>query len=78
MLGWNKTKDFNLAWLRKDLAAVDRARTPWLIAVIHPPWYALATNHNSPSTDVCCGRRTCPGQMRSPMRRGTYWKPYKP
>ena len=47
MLGWNKTKDFNLAWLRKDLAAVDRARTPWLIAVIHPPWYALATNYNS-------------------------------
>ena len=46
MLGWTKTKDFNLTWLRKDLAAVDRERTPWLIAVIHPPWCAPATNHS--------------------------------
>ena len=44
MLGWTKTKDFDLTWLRKDLAAVDRERTPWLIAVIHPPWYALTMN----------------------------------
>ena len=46
MLGWTKTKDFNLTWLRKDLAAVDRERTPWLIAVIHPPWCAPGRNHN--------------------------------
>ncbi len=26
------------AWLRADLAAVDRARTPWVIAVMHSPW----------------------------------------
>ena len=40
MLGWTKTRDFDLDWLRKDLAAVDRAHTPWLVAVIHPPWCA--------------------------------------
>lgn len=28
------------AWLRRDLASVDRARTPWLIAVMHAPWCA--------------------------------------
>lgn len=27
------------AWLARDLAAVDRARTPWVIAVFHAPWY---------------------------------------
>ncbi|KAG0489008.1 hypothetical protein HPP92_007819 [Vanilla planifolia] len=26
-------------WLQADLAKVDRARTPWLLAVIHAPWY---------------------------------------
>ncbi|KAG0490714.1 hypothetical protein HPP92_007577 [Vanilla planifolia] len=25
-------------WLQADLAKVDRARTPWLLAVIHAPW----------------------------------------
>lgn len=27
------------AWLHRDLAAVDRARTPWVIVVFHAPWY---------------------------------------
>lgn len=27
------------AWLLRDLAAVDRARTPWLIVSFHAPWY---------------------------------------
>ena len=27
------------AWLLRDLAAVDRARTPWLLVVMHAPWY---------------------------------------
>ncbi len=27
------------AWLLRDLAALDRARTPWVIAVFHAPWY---------------------------------------
>ncbi|CAO2143974.1 unnamed protein product [Urochloa humidicola] len=26
-------------WLRKDLAAVDRRRTPWLVVLMHVPWY---------------------------------------
>lgn len=35
-------------WLRADLAAVDRARTPWLIVVTHPPWYAPCKLLSSP------------------------------
>ena len=31
------------AWLRADLAAVDRAKTPWLIATSHFPMYLAAT-----------------------------------
>ncbi|KAK8963386.1 putative purple acid phosphatase 20 [Platanthera guangdongensis] len=26
-------------WLRADLCSLDRAKTPWLIAIIHAPWY---------------------------------------
>ncbi|KAI3471828.1 hypothetical protein Pfo_028481 [Paulownia fortunei] len=26
-------------WLKADLRKVDRRRTPWLIAVVHAPWY---------------------------------------
>ncbi|KAF4627702.1 hypothetical protein G7Y89_g10449 [Cudoniella acicularis] len=28
-----------LAWLKADLAAVDRKKTPWVIAAGHRPWY---------------------------------------
>ncbi|KAJ4783029.1 Purple acid phosphatase [Rhynchospora pubera] len=27
------------AWLKSDLARVDRDKTPWLIVVLHAPWY---------------------------------------
>ncbi|KAL2653087.1 hypothetical protein R1flu_021215 [Riccia fluitans] len=33
------------AWLKQDLANVDRSVTPWLIAVYHPPWYNSYTAH---------------------------------
>mmetsp|Transcript_1242 Transcript_1242/g.5054 ORF Transcript_1242/g.5054 Transcript_1242/m.5054 type:complete len:346 (+) Transcript_1242:1153-2190(+) len=26
-------------WLKKDLAGVARSRTPWLVVVLHAPWY---------------------------------------
>ena len=32
-----------LAWLAKDLAAVDRNKTPWVIAAGHRPWYVSTT-----------------------------------
>jgi hypothetical protein len=31
--------DAQLPWLKQRLAAVDRARTPWLIVNFHVPWY---------------------------------------
>ena len=33
------------AWLARDLAAVDRARTPWVVAGLHAPWYNSNYNH---------------------------------
>jgi len=32
-------------WLRRDLAAVDRTRTPWLIVMMHAPWYNSNIGH---------------------------------
>ena len=32
-------------WLKLDLASIDRARTPWVIAVFHAPWYNSNYNH---------------------------------
>lgn len=26
-------------WLQADLAKVDRGRTPWVVVIIHAPWY---------------------------------------
>ncbi len=30
-------------WLARDLAAVDRARTPWVLVTFHNPWRARRT-----------------------------------
>ena len=32
-----------LAWLEKDLASVDRRKTPWIIVGGHRPWYVSTT-----------------------------------
>ncbi|TKA80846.1 hypothetical protein B0A55_02330 [Friedmanniomyces simplex] len=37
-------------WLAADLAAVDRAKTPWIIVAGHRPWYISIGNDSS---DVC-------------------------
>jgi len=33
------------AWLQQDLHSVDRARTPWLVALWHTPWYTTSSHH---------------------------------
>ncbi|KAL6653131.1 hypothetical protein ACP70R_012056 [Stipagrostis hirtigluma subsp. patula] len=33
------------AWLERDLAAVDRRRTPWLVVLMHAPWYNTNLAH---------------------------------
>lgn len=38
-----------LAWLAKDLAAVDRKKTPWVIAAGHRPWYVSTSEVSSPT-----------------------------
>ena len=37
-------------WLRRDLATVDRSKTPWVIVAGHRPWYINVENDPS---DVC-------------------------
>ncbi|XP_042511623.1 purple acid phosphatase 22-like [Macadamia integrifolia] len=42
--------DFNVTsnqykWLKADLAKVDRGRTPWLVVLIHVPWYNTNLAH---------------------------------
>ena len=38
------TEQFSLCF-QADLANVDRRRTPWLIGVIHAPWYSSNSAH---------------------------------
>lgn len=33
------------AWLRRDLASIDRSKTPWVVATMHAPWYNSNHNH---------------------------------
>ncbi|RSH85650.1 hypothetical protein EHS25_003790 [Saitozyma podzolica] len=40
-------KNEQIDWLKKDLAAVDRKKTPWVIAMGHRPWYVSGTNVSS-------------------------------
>jgi hypothetical protein len=32
-------------WLQSDLASFDRSKTPWLIVMLHAPWYNSNTAH---------------------------------
>ncbi|XP_061994554.1 purple acid phosphatase 22-like [Rosa rugosa] len=33
------------SWLVADLAKIDRKRTPWVVVVLHAPWYNTNTAH---------------------------------
>ncbi|CAL9192872.1 probable purple acid phosphatase 20 [Musa acuminata AAA Group] len=39
-------------WLAADLARVDRARTPWLVALIHAPWYNSNEAHQGEGEEM--------------------------
>lgn len=41
------TLDAQIEWLAADLAAVDRARTPWVFVAHHESTYSCSTNHGS-------------------------------
>jgi hypothetical protein len=36
-----------LEWLSADLAAVNRSRTPFIVAVLHSPWYNSNSHHHN-------------------------------
>nr|KYP42557.1 Purple acid phosphatase 22 [Cajanus cajan] len=39
-------------WLQSDLAKVDRTRTPWVIALLHAPWYNTNEAHQGEGEDM--------------------------
>lgn len=41
---FGSTPNAQIDWLAADLAAVDRAKTPWIIVSGHRPWYLSFTN----------------------------------
>jgi len=45
-------KSQQYAWLEKDLAKLDRSRTPWLIVGMHAPWYNSNVAHQGEMEDM--------------------------
>lgn len=40
-------------WLQGDLGKIDRGKTPWIVALIHAPWYNTNTDHQEePESDL--------------------------
>ncbi|KAH6558138.1 hypothetical protein KP509_1Z077500 [Ceratopteris richardii] len=39
-------------WLQADLAKLDRTSTPWLIAIIHAPWYSNNSKHQGDGEEM--------------------------
>ncbi|MQL76089.1 hypothetical protein Taro_008482 [Colocasia esculenta] len=39
-------------WLQTDLASVDRKKTPWVVALIHAPWYNTNEAHQGEGEDM--------------------------
>ena len=40
------------AWLSRDLATVDRGRTPWVVVGMHAPWYNSNYNHQGDGEEM--------------------------
>lgn len=36
-------------WLKEDISRVDRSRTPWVVAMMHAPWYNSNSGHQGES-----------------------------
>ncbi|CAN1772071.1 Probable purple acid phosphatase 20 [Linum perenne] len=39
-------------WLQSDLAQVDRSKTPWLLVLVHAPWYSSNKAHQGETESV--------------------------
>ncbi|XP_002528725.3 probable purple acid phosphatase 20 [Ricinus communis] len=39
-------------WLQADLGKIDRSKTPWVVVLIHAPWYNSNTAHQGESESV--------------------------
>lgn len=55
MLGSYTDFDANSAqyqWLQADLGKIDRGKTPWIVVIIHAPWYNSNTAHQGESESI--------------------------
>ena len=43
------TSSTQYQWLEADLGKVDRSKTPWLVVIVHAPWYNSNTAHQGES-----------------------------
>ena len=41
-----------LDWLEADLKTINRSRTPWLVGVLHAPWYNSNTAHQNEKEEI--------------------------
>merc|ERR1719272_461854 len=41
----HSTDSYQYQWLLKDFANMDRKNTPWLVVLMHGPWYASNQEH---------------------------------
>lgn len=41
-----------MAWLEEDLESVNRTKTPWLIVMMHAPWYNSNKEHRKDALDM--------------------------
>ncbi|KIJ60135.1 hypothetical protein HYDPIDRAFT_99288 [Hydnomerulius pinastri MD-312] len=46
--------DQQLDWFEKDLASVDRTKTPWIVVGLHRPWYIASTKNSSSNVCLAC------------------------
>lgn len=72
--GFGPTSPLTL-WLQKDLAAVSRSRTPWLLVSLHAPWYnskqvdpGCVMRRSSHALRVLALQHGAPGRRRSDAR----------
>ena len=47
-----KTNSSQYAWLAADLASIDRAKTPWVLAQWHSPWYNSNNYHKNDTNSM--------------------------
>lgn len=51
-ISYSRVSVMFVTFRQADLAKVDRGRTPWLIAVLHAPWYNSNSKHQGDGDEM--------------------------